>query len=83
MQSPFGEAKPREVVIAQREGKAEDEVLKEEVKREKLRVRPLLNVFPSFLAVMWINLCAHDPRGWIVGSMHAIKRSLRILCVCV
>lgn len=39
MQSPFGAAKPREVVIATRVGKTEEDVLKEEVKKEKLHVR--------------------------------------------
>jgi hypothetical protein len=39
VQSPFGAAKPREVVIATRVGKTEEDVLKEEVKKEKLHVR--------------------------------------------
>lgn len=39
MQSPFGAAKPREVVIATRVGKTEEDVLKEEVKKEKLHLR--------------------------------------------
>jgi hypothetical protein len=37
--SPFGAAKPREVVIATRVGKTEEDVLKEEVKKEKLHLR--------------------------------------------
>ncbi|KAL4442924.1 hypothetical protein ABPG77_008415 [Micractinium sp. CCAP 211/92] len=37
--SPFGDAKPREVVIAQKVGKTEEEVLKEEVSKEKLHLR--------------------------------------------
>ncbi len=35
----FGDAKPREVVIADRVGKSEEDILKEEVKKEKLHVR--------------------------------------------
>lgn len=38
LQNPFGEAKPREAVIASRVGKTEEEILKEEVKKEKLHV---------------------------------------------
>lgn len=38
LQSPFGEAKPRETVIAARVGKTEEEVLLEEVKKDKLHV---------------------------------------------
>lgn len=39
-QSPFGNAKPREAVIAGRVGKSEEEVLKEEVNTQyKLHVR--------------------------------------------
>lgn len=38
-QSPFGNAKPREAVIASRVGKSEEEILKEEVLKEKLHVR--------------------------------------------
>ena len=38
MQSPFGDAKPREAIIASRVGKTEEEVLKEEVQKEKLHV---------------------------------------------
>jgi hypothetical protein len=34
----FGEAKPREAIIAQRTGKTEEEILKEAAKQEKLRV---------------------------------------------
>ena len=39
IQSPFGAAKPREVIIATREGKSEEDILKEEVKKEKLHLR--------------------------------------------
>lgn len=40
MQSPFGNAKPREAVIAGRIGKSEEEVLKQEVETVyKLHVR--------------------------------------------
>ena len=38
MQSPFGEAKPRELIIATREGKSEEDILRDEVKKEKLHV---------------------------------------------
>jgi len=37
--SLFGDAKPREVVIADRVGKSEEDVVKEEVKKEKLHLR--------------------------------------------
>lgn len=37
-QNPFGAAKPREAVIAEKLGKTEEEVLKEEVSKEKLHV---------------------------------------------
>lgn len=40
LQSPFGAAKPRERVIAERAGKSEEDVLKEEVKKEKIQVSP-------------------------------------------
>lgn len=39
VQNPFGDAKPREQVIAQRVGTTEEDVLKEEVKKEKLHLR--------------------------------------------
>lgn len=39
MQNPFGAAKPREAIIAEKLGKTEEEVLKEEVSKEKLHVR--------------------------------------------
>jgi hypothetical protein len=38
MQSPFGAAKPRELVIAVREGKSEEDILRDEVKKERLHV---------------------------------------------
>ncbi len=38
MQNPFGAAKPRESVLANRSGKKEEEILKEEVLKEKLQV---------------------------------------------
>ena len=38
LQSPFGAAKPRERVIAERAGKSEEDVLKEEVQKEKIHV---------------------------------------------
>ena len=39
-QNVFGAAKPREAVIAERTGKTEEEILREAVRAEKLRVRP-------------------------------------------
>lgn len=38
MQNPFGDAKPREAVLASRTGKTETEILVEEVKAEKPKV---------------------------------------------
>jgi hypothetical protein len=38
LQNPFGDAKPREKVLATRTGKSETEILKEEVKAEKPKV---------------------------------------------
>ena len=38
-QNPFGAAKPREAVLANRSGKSEREILLEEVQKEKLKVR--------------------------------------------
>jgi len=38
VQSPFGAAKPRELVIATREGKSEEDILRDEVKKERLHV---------------------------------------------
>lgn len=40
MQNPFGDAKPREAVLASRTGKSEAEILVEEVKAEKPKVQP-------------------------------------------
>lgn len=37
--SPFGAAKPRELVIATREGKSEEDILRDEVKKERLHLR--------------------------------------------
>lgn len=45
-QNPFGAAKPREAVIAQKTGKTEEEVLKEEVSKEKLHVSAGAGVAP-------------------------------------
>jgi hypothetical protein len=39
VQNPFGDAKPREAVLASRTGKSEAEILVEEVKSEKPKVR--------------------------------------------
>lgn len=38
-QNPFGDAKPREAILASRTGKSETEILKEEVKSEKPKVQ--------------------------------------------
>lgn len=40
VQNPFGDAKPREAVLASRTGKSEAEILVEEVKAEKPKVQP-------------------------------------------
>ncbi len=40
-QNPFGAAKPREAILASRSGKTEDEILREELAKEKLKVRAL------------------------------------------
>jgi hypothetical protein len=42
LQNPFGAAKPREAVLATRVGKKEEDILKEEVLKEKLAVSPRL-----------------------------------------
>ena len=42
LQNPFGAAKPREAVLATRVGKKEEDILKEEVLKEKLAVSPSL-----------------------------------------
>lgn len=39
MQSPFGEAKPRESILAGRSGRKEEDILKDELSKDKLRVR--------------------------------------------
>ena len=39
MQNPFGDAKPREAVIAQRTGKDENEVLQEAAKEYQVKIR--------------------------------------------
>lgn len=41
LQNPFGAAKPRESILANRVGKKEEDILKEEVLKEKLAVSPL------------------------------------------
>ena len=46
MQSVFGAARPRETIIAARVGKTEEEILKEEVQKEKIKVRE--HVPPGF-----------------------------------
>lgn len=40
LQNPFGAAKPREAILATRVGKKEEDILKEEVLKEKLAVSP-------------------------------------------
>lgn len=37
-QNPFGDAKPREAILASRTGKSETDIVKEEVKSEKPKV---------------------------------------------
>lgn len=44
-QNPFGAAKPREAVLANRSGKTEDEILKEELSKDKLKVHPRNEVY--------------------------------------
>jgi hypothetical protein len=43
VQNPFGAAKPREAVIAEKTGKTEEEVLKEELSKDKLHVSAAAN----------------------------------------
>ncbi len=61
MQSPFGEAKPREAIIASRVGKTEEEILKEEVKKEKLHVRR------AWAGLGWAEL--GNGGGWVLGPV--------------
>ncbi len=37
-QNPFGAAKPREAVLAEKHGKTESEILQEELSKDKLNV---------------------------------------------
>ncbi len=64
MQNVFGEAKPREAVIAERTGKSEEEILKESVKAEKLRVRDLssCNITAAYLPA---SSCPYRPCSFV------------------
>lgn len=67
LQSPFGDAKPREVVIAQKVGKTEEEVLKEEVSKEKLHVSRMpagmLSDARLVLPLLYCSPARHRCRG--------------------
>jgi hypothetical protein len=72
LQNPFGAAKPRETVIAAKMGKTEEEVLKEEVSKEKLHVsdqktrgRPGLPVKARY---WWAGCCRRDERSWAAAG---------------
>lgn len=39
MQNPFGQAKPRESILAGRSGRKEEDILKDELSKERLNVR--------------------------------------------
>jgi len=41
VQNPFGQAKPRESILATRTGKKEEDILRDELLKEKLKVAPL------------------------------------------
>jgi hypothetical protein len=53
LQNPFGAAKPRELVIAQRVGKTEEEILLEDAKKQKLHVSRARLDHPPWLP--WIG----------------------------
>lgn len=38
LQNPFGQAKPRESILAGRSGKKEEDILKDELSKDRLRV---------------------------------------------
>lgn len=56
LQNPFGAAKPREAVLANRVGKKEEEILKEEVLKEKLQVSP--DCLASWIKVLLLESAA-------------------------
>lgn len=76
-QNPFGAAKPREAVIAEKLGKTEEEVLKEEVTKEKLHVSagqpPFVLAAPSAIRGGALSsrpgmACMQAPAGCAVAS---------------
>lgn len=43
LQNPFGSAKPRETVLAAKLGKKEEDILKEELSKDRINVNTLLD----------------------------------------
>ncbi len=69
LQNPFGDAKPREAVIASRTGKSEEEILKEAVKSER----------PKVGCVCSVAFCGKHPAhvvAFACGSMHWDMQSM-------
>lgn len=62
LQNPFGAAKPREAVLADRSGKTESEILQEEVAKEKLKVLPTLDGCIAYMSAR------HAEHGMRQGS---------------
>lgn len=57
-QNPFGAAKPREAVLAEKTGKTESEILQEEVNKEKLKVQLLIAaLYPSYICWAAVIVC--------------------------
>lgn len=90
LQSPFGDAKPREVVIAQKVGKTEEEVLKEEVSKEKLHVSWVLRRVPAnpstpLLLPSQGRLLCGQGWGWeakVVSDSNSVAAAAAVLTHC-
>lgn len=61
-QNPFGAAKPREAVLSTRLGKSEEEILKEEIRSERPKVRCVHWVAWRCMAHVW-RAAACNARG--------------------
>ena len=55
VQNPFGAAKPREAVLANKLGLKEEDVLKKEVLKERVKARPCWAFVPSMLT-LWLPM---------------------------
>ena len=82
LQNPFGQAKPREAILATRTGKKEEDILRDELLKEKLKVSAHLIVIHPWLRQEQHRLVEYCPPSPNIDSVSYLLKNASFCSCC-